>query len=159
MANFFEYSKRTPSIPAGGTYTFALTAGPSHIVVLTRNVTFTGLLLEADVYRGATISGGTADPVYALDTSIGDVSEVVMKSGVTVSNTGTKISATSYYQGSIGNGQTVVGTFAPSGGAGVRRLRPADTSILTFTNTDANPQTVDFYLRWYEGPEFNPPGA
>lgn len=28
MANFFEYSKKTPSIPAGGTYTFAMTSVP-----------------------------------------------------------------------------------------------------------------------------------
>ena len=159
MANFFEYSKKTASIPAGGTYAFALTAGPSHVVVLARNVAFTGLLLEADVYRGATFTGGTVEPVYALDTSTGESSEVTFKSGITITDVGTKISATSYYQGSAWNGQTVVGTFSQSGGAGIRRLRPADTSILVFRNTDINPQTIDFYLKWYEGPDATPAGS
>lgn len=155
--NLNECAIRSNSIPAGGTFNIIFTSGPSHCVFLDRLVGFNGSAAKANVYRNPTYTSGDVVPFFAIDTSSGVLSTSVFISNPTVSNVGTQVGATSYYRGSnpIGNG--TVGTYGTQ--RGKRRLSPHTTYLLQFTNDDANPQTIDVYFRWYEGPMTNPGGV
>lgn len=155
--NLYECAIRSPSVAAAGTYNIIFTTGPTHCVFLDRLVGFNGIAAEADVYRTPTYTGGTEEPFFAIDTSIGQPSSSLFLSGATVTVLGTKVGATSYYRGSSTIGTGIIGTYGTQ--RGKRRLSPYTTYLLQFTNTDTNPQIIDIYFRWYEGPQESPGGV
>ena len=155
--NLYECSVRSSSVAAAGTYNIVFTTGPTHCVFLDRLVGFSGVAAEADVYRAPVYSGGTIAPFFAIDTSTGTPSSSVFTIDATVSGLGTKVGATSYYRGSTSVGNGIVGTYGSQ--QGKRRLSPYTTYLLQFKNTDINPQVIDVYFRWYEGPQESPGGV
>lgn len=157
MSGIFECSVRTASIPAGGVYNIAFSCGASPAVFQSRTVGFNGASGMANVYEAPTgVTGGTTQAIFPMDLYFGAVPQGVMTAGVTITGTGTKRAATSYYRGTTGNGQTSVGTFATIGG--MRRLKNNTTYLLQFTNDDAEAQVIDIYFRWYEGGDATPGG-
>lgn len=148
----FEVSFQSPSLAAvNGTYNMVFTTGPLGAVFTARNVGFSGASGRAIVYKAPTgVTGGTPSPSYRLNQRITNVAEGILTIGATVGGVGAQVSSPTFYRGSIGNGQTTVGTFAAQ--TTVRTLEPNTTYLLQFVNTDpTNAQIVDFYLQWFEG--------
>lgn len=148
----FEVSFQSTSLAAvNGTYNIVFTTGALGAVFTARNVGFSGASGRAIVYEApAGVTGGTPTSSYRLNLRNTNVATGTLTVGATVGGVGTQVSSPTYYRGSIGNGQTTVGTFAAQ--ATVRTLKPNTTYLLQFVNTDpTNAQIVDFYLQWYEG--------
>lgn len=155
--NLYECAIRSPSIAAAGLFNIVFTTGNTHCVFLDRLVGFSGLEAVADVYRDPVYSGGTTDPFFAIDTSIGIPTNSVFHVGATITSVGTKVGATSYYRGSTSVGNSIIGTYGTQ--RGKRRLAPFTTYLLQFKNNDAAAQMIDVYFRWYEGPQESPGGV
>ena len=150
----FEATVRSSSIAAGGTYNIIFTTGSNPAVFLNRIVSFVGTAGSALVYEAPTgVSGGTVTPIFKLDQMDPQTIKGVMTQGATIGGVGTQASAPSYYKGSAG---PAVGTYVAS--TGFRRLKPATTYLLQFTNNDVGAQVIDIYFRWYEGPDPYPLG-
>ena len=148
--DIYECSIRSPSVAAAGTYNIIFTTGARPAIFVARTVGFSGASLEANVYEDPTgVAGGTVVETFPTDIVMNNPSTSIMRPGATVTTNGTKRTATTYYRGSTGNGNAVIGTYSAAGGT--RRLKGNTTYILQFTNTDSNAQTIDIYFRWYEG--------
>lgn len=151
----YESLVRSSSIAAAGKYNIIFTTGASPAVFLNRIVSFVGAAGDATVFEAPTgVTGGTNVPLFKLDQNDPQAVRGVMTQGVTISTTGTQVSAISYYKGAAGGPAT--GTFQASTGS--RRLKPFTTYLLQFTNSDVGAQVIDIYFRWYEGPDPTPQG-
>ena len=155
--NLYECSIQSTSIAPGGTYSITFTTGPTHCIFLDRLVGFNGVASRANVYRTPVVTGGTTHPFFAIDTANGIPSVSSFLKGVTVTDVGTQVGATSYYRGSAAIGNGVIGTYGNQRGR--RRLAPFTTYMLQFINDDIAAQTFDVYFRWYEGPMQYPGGV
>lgn len=153
----YESSIRSGSITATtGTYNVVFNTGNTPAVFIARNVSFAGLGFIAEVYEAPTgVTGGTAGTILNTDQVNPGTPKGVITYGATVGGVGTRIAAPTYYRGSgSSNPNQVAGTFGAS--AGSRRLKPNTVYLLQFTNNDAAAQTLDVYLRWYEGADPTP---
>lgn len=148
MANF-ETSFKTASIPAAGVYNVIFTTGALGASFTARSVSFSGTAGSAAVYEAPTgVAGGTPAPSSRLNQRITTTALGVMTHGNTISTTGTSVAAVSYYRGSSGVGNSVVGTFVTA--AAQRTLKPNTVYLLQFTNSDAAAQVIDLYFAWSE---------
>lgn len=148
----FETSFQTTSLaPVNGTYNIIFVTGPLGATFVSRAVGFSGASGVATVYEAPTgVTGGTQTQSRRLNRRITNTASGVMTIGATISGVGSQASAPTYYRGSVGNGQTSVGTFSVQ--AFPRVLEPNKTYLLQFINTDpTNAQIVDFYFQWTEG--------
>lgn len=145
----FEASALNTGIAAAGTVDVVFITGAKPIIVKARQLTFNGTSGTARVFRAPTYTGGTNATIYNLNDRNPVASTVTIKSGATVTATGTEFGAVTYLMGSTGNGQTVVSTFAVAGQE--RILRPNTTYLLRITNTSGSTQDFASYLSWYEG--------
>lgn len=146
----FEATIRSSSIAAAGTYNVIFTTGPVGATFTNRTVGFNGTAGSAIVYEAPTgVTGGSAVVPYKLDLKRTEEAAGVMTAGATISGTGTQSSSVSYYRGTQGNGQFVVGTYATT--VGMRTLKPNTTYLLQFTNSDGGAQVIDLYFQWKEG--------
>lgn len=148
----FESSFQSSSLAAvNGTYNIIFTTGALGATFLARNVGFSGASGKAIVYKAPTgVTGGTVTASHRLNQRVTNVAEGVLTAGATIATTGSQVSSPTFYRGSVGNGQTTVGTFATQTTA--RTLEPNTTYLLQFINTDpTNAQIVDFYFQWSEG--------
>lgn len=153
----FESSVRTGNIAATtGTYNVVFNTGNTPAVFLVRNVNFTGLGFVAEVYEAPTgVAGGTVGTIFNSDQIDGSTARGTITFGPTVTTVGTRIAAPTYYRGTASNNPNqVAGTFGSS--TGQRRLKPNTIYLLQFTNNDTAIQTLDLYLRWYEGADSRP---
>lgn len=151
MHSTFECSFRSASIVAAGNLNIIFTTGSRPAVFFARTVGFSGTGASAVVYEAPTgVTGGTAVVLYPMDLVTGATAQGTMLQGATVSGNGTQRAAKTFYRGSSGVGNSVIGTYGST--TGNRRLKPYTTYLLQFTNDDSNAQTFDLYFRWYEGP-------
>lgn len=149
--NQYEVSGFVASLAAGANVDTIFTTGEWPVIVKSRAVGFNGASLQANVYKNPVFSGGTITPYYNLSDLAPLASDVVIRSGATVTSPGTQFGATTYYIGSATPGSSAnVGTFSTQGIE--RILSPNTTYMLRITNTDMEAQTIASYLTWYAGP-------
>lgn len=146
----FEFSSYNPTLASNTPQYAVFKTGSKPVLLKSRIIAFTGTSISADVYVSPTYTGGTLQGIYNLRTdnkAIATTSQII--SGVTPTNNGTKIAATTYGIGSSGNGQSVLGSFTVSG---VERLLSANSEyLLEIKNTSASTCAVAVYATWYEG--------
>lgn len=145
----FEVAAQVASLAAAANNDVIFITGSKPVIVKARIVQFNGLLLEAHVYRSPTYSGGSNASIYNLNDINPQTGEVIIKTGATVTATGTEFGAPTYAIGSSGQGQSSFSTFTVLGQE--RILRANTTYLLRITNTDTSAQRVAAYLSWHEG--------
>lgn len=149
----FELSSYTASVAAGATTNAIFKSGSKPVLLKSRQISFTGTGITADVYTNPVYSGGTPTPIYNMrldGLAIATTVEVI--GGVTVSNTGTLVAAPTYGIGTSSQGSNTSGTFSGVGFTGVERVIPANsTLLLRITNRDSTACQIATYATWYEG--------
>jgi len=70
--------------------------GTKPIDLKSREFAYSGLGLDADIYEGATYTGGVNDPIYSANGITPNSFDFQLKSGITVTDIGTKFAATIY---------------------------------------------------------------
>lgn len=150
QSSFYEWSVRSGSIVAGGNFDIIFTTGVDPVTFKERSLAFSGGAgLTADVYQGVTYTGGSISPYFNLNLIQEDTGLSTIRTGITVTDTGTKKAPTSYYRGSTGVGNSSLSTF--SSATKGRFLKPSTAYLLRITNTDVASQIIDVYLHWFEG--------
>lgn len=145
----FEFSSLNTSLAAGASQSAIFLTGNKTVIIKSREIQYTGQGISAQVFEGTTYTGGTAGTIFNLNRINTATSTAQIISGVTVTLQGTAISATTYGVGSIGNGQTSVGSFTVQGIE--RILKPNTAYLLQITNLDTVACKIATYATWYEG--------
>lgn len=147
--NQFELSSNTAALAAGASIDVIFTTGASPVIIKGRIVKFDGLSLATRVYRAPTFTGGSIVPYFNLNDRNPATGLSTVRSGATVTATGTEFGAATFDIGSAGNGNSSLSTYSVSGN---ERLLAANTVYLQrITNDSAATQRVASYLTWYEG--------
>lgn len=146
----YEFSSFNPTLASNTPQYAIFKTGSKPVILKSRIISFTGTNITADVYVNSVFTGGTQQPIYNLRTDDKAIETTVqIISGVTVTNVGNKVAATTYGVGSGGQGQNVVGSFAVSG---VERILDANKEyLLEIKNTGGSTCAVAVYATWYEG--------
>lgn len=145
----FEASGLAATLATGANFDVEFQTGVKPVIVKGRQISFTGTQITATVFEAPTTSGGTAVTAYNMNRINPVATTCTIKTGVTVTATGTQISAPTYGIGSAGNGNNVRGTFAIDGAE--RILKPNTKYLLRITNNDAATQKAAAVFSWYEG--------
>ncbi len=145
----YEASGIAASLAAGANFDVEFQTGAKPVIVKGRQISFTGTQITATVFEAPTTSGGSAATVYNLNRINPVATTCTVKTGITVSATGTQISAPTYGIGSAGTGNSVNGTYAVDGAE--RVLKPNTKYLLRITNNDAATQKAAAIFSWYEG--------
>jgi hypothetical protein len=145
----YELAGDTPALAIGGVINTIFTTGPKPVIIKSRIVKFSGASLPTRVYRGPTYSGGAITPYFNLNDRNPVAGGVVVRTGVTVSAVGTEFGAPTFDIGSVGVGNSSLGTFSVIGIE--RLLAPNTTYLQQILNDSAAIQRVTSYLTWYEG--------
>lgn len=138
------------SIPAGATFNMSFKTPididirdmPSVINTSADKLTF-------QYFEGATVTGGTAVPIFCQNRQVATQSTVVMKQGVTVTTTGTQL-AQVWMAGSAGVGQSRSGTQG-GGGDTFWKLKKDTTYLLRFINESTGANVMQLNEIWVEG--------
>lgn len=151
MGKLFESFVKT-TIAAAGTYTIAIKTPvdkelhytPSTIMPSADKITI-------EFLEGGTYTGGTDVPVINHKRTGGASETQLVKEGVTVSTSGTKI-AQVFLPGSVGAGQTRVGsTYGTSQNEMI--LKKDTVYLYKITNGSSGSNTVQVNFFWYEEDE------
>lgn len=145
----WEFSSLNPSLTAGAVQDAVFTTGSSPVLIKSRQITFTGSGITAQVYEAPTFTGGTLASIYNLNRIAPNSPLSTIRTGVTTSATGTEIAAPTYAFGTDTSGNKAVGTFSA---AGIERvLKPNTAYLLRITNNDTAACKVAVYTTFYEG--------
>lgn len=145
----YELSADTPSLAIAGNIDVIFTTGALPVTIKARQVKFNGASLVTRVYRAPTFTGGSVTPYFNLNDIAPVTGLATVRTGATVTATGTEFGAPTFDLGSISNGNSSLSTYAVTGIE--RQLRPNTTYLLRITNDSAAIQRVCSYLTWYEG--------
>lgn len=107
---------------------------------------YTGLGLFADIFTGATYTGGVIDPVYSCNGVTSSSFDFQLLSGITVTGTGTKFAPTIYAIGETSN-QSKGKDSSPLGSNYI--LAPNTTCLLRITSKDN--QDIAARIEGYNG--------
>ena len=146
----YEVSSYNPALAASGNIRTIFITGAKPVAIKARLVSFDGAGIEARVYKWPTYSGGTLAPYFNLSDVNPVAGGVQIRSGATITATGTEFGARSYLIGSIQPGSQSAGSFSVAGQE--RSLAPNTAYMLELISMDtAKAQRVSAYLSWYEG--------
>lgn len=145
----WEVSFENTSLASNAYSDAVMTTGNQYVLIKSRLLSFTGSEIEVSVYKNVVFTGGTPLTIYNLNTAIGGSPLAVMKSGVTVSNTGTEIAARSHAYGTDTNVQQAVGTYNVNGLE--RVLQPNTSYLLRIQNQATTSIKLAGYITFYEG--------
>lgn len=145
----YEISSNTAALAIGGNIDTIFTTGANPVVIKSRSVRFSGVSLTTRVYKAPTFTGGTVTPYFNLSDKNPVAGSVVIRTGATVTATGTEFGAPTFDIGSDGLGSSSLSTFSTFGIE--RVLAPNTTYLQRITNDSAAIQRVASYLTWYEG--------
>lgn len=145
----YNASRMVTAVAAGANVDSIFTTGALPVYLFQRDVGRSGLGVSASLYRGATYTGGTLDPVYSVNDITGDgsLSTIQIRVGVTVTSVGTQTVATSFAIGNTSN----------QGQGGIAELKqplymlPNTTYLLRITSLDTQAQDITASIAWYEG--------
>ncbi|MGL5012977.1 MAG: hypothetical protein ACRC6V_01645 [Bacteroidales bacterium] len=149
----FEVSSYAASVAGGATTNAILISGSKPVLLKSRQISFTGTGVTADVFINPVYSGGSTVPIYNMRLDgLAVATTVQVIGGVTVSNTGTLVAAPTYGIGTSSQGSNTSGTFSGAGVTGVERVIPPNTTLLLrITNRNSSACQISTYATWYEG--------
>jgi len=152
----FETSLRT-TIPAGESSDIIFKTTTEKTLVKGRVVNFIGQEIKLETYEAPAYTGGTPVPVFNL-TNINPVPDTVeILAGVTVTDTGTKISTDRTFFGDTNQGSKVAGSENIEGLE--RNFDLGKEYLQRISNPTTGPLEVSVYVSWYEGePDFEGEG-
>lgn len=145
----FEFSYESDSVAAGANLDMIFQTDGIPILIKNRQISFTGERVSASVYKNTTFTGGTNLVLHNLNTDLMLPTFCTAKTGITVTNVGTLVSATPTTHGSAGQGNRVIGTYAVGGAERVLALN--STYLLRVTNNDSSACRISVYITYYEG--------
>lgn len=145
----WEFSSLNPSLGAGLFQDSVFIVGSQPVIIKSRQITFTGSGITAQVFETPTYTGGTTASIYNLNRVLPNAPLSSIVTGVTTTVTGVQISAPTYAFGADTSAPKTVGTFAT---AGIERvLKPNTAYLLRITNNDASACKIAVYTTFYEG--------
>lgn len=145
----FEASGIAPTLAAGANFDVEFLTGAKPVIVKGRQISFTGTQVTATVFEAPTTSGGTTVNSYNLNRINPVATTCSIKTGVTVTATGTQISTPTYGIGSAGSGNSTNSSYVIEGVE--RVLKPNTKYLLRITNNDSSTRAVAAVFSWYEG--------
>lgn len=145
----YNASRRVTGVAAGANIDSIFTTGSLPVYLFQRDIGRSGLGVSSFIFRGATYTGGTLDPVYSVNDITGDgsLSTIQLRVGVTITATGEQTIATNYAIGNTSN----------QGQGGIAELKqplymlPNSNYLLRITSLDTQAQDITANIAWYEG--------
>lgn len=147
----FEYSNAPADLAAGTSVDYIFTTPASVPVLVKERAILTDAgSITATTFEGATFTGGTAGAIYNLNRLIPTASGSVLRTGATVTATGTQVFAQTH--GLANTSGADVQRTTTSATTGLERALKANTQyLLRITNTGTATARVRLYITWYEG--------
>lgn len=147
----FEASTYVAALAAGATVDYIVEVGALPVLVKGRRVFFTETGIRLEMYKTPIYTGGSSVPYFNLNKWEPNIGLTVLRSGMSISDVGTKCSADRQFLGSTLNGQNyevTQGTEAP--GLEVV-LEPNAAYLFRTVNTHNAVCRYSSYSTWYEG--------
>lgn len=143
----FNASRIITSLSGGASSDTVFQTGVKPVILKERVVGYSGSGVRADIFRGATTTGGTPLPIYNLSDLNPQATTVSLLANPTVTSTGTQAVASGYATGgggsSKGSASVLVGE--------EKILAPNTKYLFRLTNLDSGTNTITAYVSWFEG--------
>jgi len=147
----FEISTYNTALASGAVIDSVLITGVNPIAVLSRGIQIDNLGIKVEVFLGPTYTGGTDVPIYSLNKLSSRAPTFSIKTGVTVTTTGTKCFADRIVIGDSSGGQARSHTGATDALDASPIYANLKTYLIRTTNLAAAAQKVATHTVLLEG--------
>lgn len=147
----FEASTYIAAVAAGASVDFIVEVGSLPVLIKGRRVEFNESGVRLEVYKNPTYTGGTVVPYYNLNKWEPNTGLSVLRSGMSISDVGTKCSADRNYIGGTVQGQSYVVTHGDEAPGLEVVLEPGARYLFRTVNTHDDVCRYSSYSTWYEG--------
>ena len=143
----FNASRIITSLAGGASSDTVFQTGAKPVILKERVMGYSGSWLRADIFRGATTTGGTALAVYNLSDINPQATTVSLLVNPTVTSTGTQAISSGYATGTGGSSKGAASVLVGE----EKILAPNTRYLFRLTNLDSGTNTITAYVSWFEG--------
>lgn len=147
----FEASTYVAAVPAGGFVDYVVEVGALPVLIKGRRIEFNETGVRLEVYKNPTYTGGETVPYYNLNKWEPNTGLSIIRSGMAVSDVGTKCSPDRNYIGGTTTGQNYVVTHGEEAPGLETVLEPGAKYLFRTVNTHTSTCRYSAYSTWYEG--------